>query len=357
VAAKQPIDQLFILRFFGAIVVVTHHYAKHLLPESGLLAELVRDAGFILSFFFALSGYVIGYNYFELEKFSKRNFLIKRLARLLPLYLLAFITTLLSAMLLKDAFPKGITVLIQALCLHAWVPSEVLTINFPSWSVSVELFFYLIFPWLVVQLGKRSFASIVWIAVTLWLLSSTQHVMLEHYLYDPQAKWTSEFILYFPVWHLNSFVAGIAGAEIFKQLRSYNIPVWLPPITGILGAAILFWITGTDNFLRPHIHNGVLSPIIILMLVGFSLDRTWLAKLMSNKLLVYLGSLTYGIYILQHPVYLWMSYFLGVETFSVQDFVIYLLTLTLVSVAAYQWFEEPVRKWIVNRADKGIRTS
>ena len=341
----------------GALVVVTHHYAKHLMADSGIFAELVKDAGFILSFFFALSGYVIGYNYFTPENFSKKKFLLKRLARLLPLYLLAFVATLLSAMLLKDAYPHGFTIIVQALCLHAWFPSEVLAINYPSWSVSVELFFYLIFPWLVLQLGKRSYRSFLWIVAAVWLLSSIQHLLLEHYVYDPNAKWTSEFILYFPVWHLNSFLAGMAGAEILKRINSAQISKWLPPVIGLLCAAILAWITGTDNVIRSHIHNGLLSPIIILMLLAFSLDRSWLAKFMSNKILVYLGNLTYGIYILQHPVYLWMAYFLGAEMFSLQEFVAYLLVLIAVSVAVYQLFEEPSRKWIVKRGMSSLKTS
>lgn len=356
-SGNQPINQLYILRFLGALIVVLHHYGKHLLGESGIFSELVRDAGFILSFFFALSGYVIGYNYFTPGRFNKSKFLLKRLARLFPLYLLAFGLTLVSGMLLTDAYPRGFTIIIQALCLHAWFPSEVLAINYPSWSVSVEFFFYLIFPWLVFRLEKLSFKSLLFISFCVWLLSSAQHLVFEHYIYNQEEKWTSEFILYFPIWHLNAFLAGMAGAEIFKRIRTRRLPTWIPPLLGLLCAASLVLITGTENAIRSHIHNGLLSPIILVMLVAFSLDRSALAKFMSSRPLVYLGNLTYGIYILQHPVFLWVRKTMDVEQFSSLQFLVYAMVLLVVSVGAYHLFEEPCRKWIVKRGMARIKTS
>ncbi len=356
-AGNQPINQLYILRFLGALVVVTHHYGKHLLGETGIFAQLVHNAGFILSFFFALSGFVIGYNYFTPERFSKPKFLLKRLARLFPLYLLAFGLTLISGMLLNDAYPQGLTIILQALCLHAWYPSKVLAINYPSWSVSVEFFFYLIFPWLVLRLGKLSFRWFMIVTLAIWVLSSTQHVLFEQFIYDQHAKWTSEFILYFPIWHLNAFLAGMAGAEIFKRIRTKQWPTWIPPLFGLLCAASLILVTGTENAIRPHIHNGLLSPIILIMLVGFSLDTSILAKFMSSRPLVYLGNLTYGIYILQHPVFLWTSKAMDVNQFSPLQFLTYVMILLIASIAAYHLFEEPCRKWIVKRGMSQLKTA
>ncbi|MCB9187233.1 MAG: acyltransferase [Flavobacteriales bacterium] len=356
-AGKQPINQLYILRFLGAIVVVAHHYGRHLFVGNGMLFELINNAGFILSFFFALSGYVIGYNYFEPQRFSRNRFLVRRMARLVPLYLLAFVATLVSGMILENAYPRGLSIIVQALCMHAWFPSMVLEINYPSWSVSVEFFFYFLFPILVVLLRKRSFTWFMGFGLLLWLASSIQHLLFEKFIYDPNAQWTSELILYFPLWHINSFVAGMAGAEIFKRIRTSEIPRFIPPLIGILAAGSIVWITGTDNIIRPHIHNGLLSPLIIIMLVAFSLDRSVLGKLMASKPMVFLGNLTFAIYILQHAVYLWTVKLLGVEAFNRTDFTIYMFALLVVSTAIYKLYEAPVRDCIVQKGDRRLKNS
>ncbi|MCB0755100.1 MAG: acyltransferase [Flavobacteriales bacterium] len=356
-AGKQPINQLYILRFLGAIIVVAHHYGKHLFSNSGMLFELINNAGFILSFFFALSGYVIGYNYFEIERFSRHRFMVRRMARLVPLYLFAFTVTLISAMILQNAYPRGLNIILQALCVHAWFPSMVLNINYPSWSVSVELFFYFLFPLLVIWMGKHSFKWFLAISGLIWLVSSAQHLIFEEFIYDPNAKWTSEFILYFPIWHINSFLAGMAGAEIFKRIQTTKIPKLIPPVVGILAASSIVQITGTDNFIRPHIHNGLLSPIIIIMLVAFSLDRSFLGKFMASRPMVFLGNLTYAIYILQHAVYLWTAYILDVDTFDRTQFAIYIVALLVISVLVYKLYEAPARDWIVKKGDVKLRTA
>jgi peptidoglycan/LPS O-acetylase OafA/YrhL len=149
----------------------------------------------------------------------------------------------------------------------------------------------------------------------------------------------------------------MAGAEIFKRVDFNKLPKLLPSLIGLSGIGCLIWVTGTENIVRPHIHNGLLAPLMIILLVAFSLDKTILAKLMSAKPLVYLGNLTYGIYILQHPVYLWTEKVLGTTSFDWLDFAIYMAVLLGVSVLGYQLFEEPCRKWVIKKALSRVKTS
>ena len=48
--------------------------------------------------------------------------------------------------------------------LHAWVPGYSLSLNFPGWSVAVELFFYLVFAMLLLALRGRPTAVLLGIA-------------------------------------------------------------------------------------------------------------------------------------------------------------------------------------------------
>ena len=71
------------------------------------------------------------------------TYLKNRFARVYPVYFLAILLTLFIYMF------KGIKLMdlfLNIIMLQAWVPGKALTVNFPGWSLSVELFFYISFP-------------------------------------------------------------------------------------------------------------------------------------------------------------------------------------------------------------------
>lgn len=348
-AERQPISQLFFLRFLGAVIVVIHHYGTLLFAKDGFWFEFFDNGGFVLSFFFVLSGYVIGYNYFEPNKFNTPSFLLRRSARLVPIYLIAFACTLITLMGILGTFPKGLSIILQGLMLHAWVPSMVLDINYPSWSVSVELFFILLYPLIVRFLAGKSFKTLVLASLIVWVLSSLQHIAFERYVYDQNQKWTSELILYFPLWHINSFLIGLASAQAYKRLRDKNIPKWIAPLVAIACVGTILAITGTDNFIRPHIHNGLLAPLLGSMMVAFSLDTSFVSGLLTLRPLVYLGNLTYAIYIFQYPVYLWVDMYIIPASAGSEFFLWFSVILLLFSAAVYELAEVPIRKLILRK--------
>lgn len=331
--------------------MVAHHYGLPFIGD-GFFFEFINNGGFILSFFFVLSGYVMGYNYMNIQKFSAKKFLNRRFARLVPVYLVAFVATLITAMLLKGAFPKGISIILQGLGLHAWIPGMVLEINYPSWSVSVEVFFCFLFPCLVAWLGNLSTKQFVLVSLIVWTLSSVQHFAFQNLFGSIPERWAGELILYFPVWHVNAFLLGIAGAEVFKKLQHISLPRLAPFLIGSFLLATIVWITGTENAVRPHIHNGLLAPLIVMMLMSFSFDKSIFSTVVSKAPFVFLGNLTYAIYIFQFPVYLWCEPWLFPDGMVNMDFYSYLFILILFSALFFVFYEKPVRDRIVQRAER-----
>ena len=105
--------------------------------------------------FFVVSGFVIARQYFGRvnDAASVGRFLWRRLARIYPLHLatLAFYLALAGALHFGAArtdnparYPLS-DLPAQFLLLHAFI-GERLTFNFPSWSLSAEMFCYLLFP-------------------------------------------------------------------------------------------------------------------------------------------------------------------------------------------------------------------
>lgn len=118
--------------------------------------------------FFLLSGFALflGYGHRPpLTWAAWRGFLLRRIAKIFPLHLLALAALVL---LVGAAMAAGITIRqperfslrdlwLQALLLNAWETTRVFAWNYPSWALSAEWAGYLAFPpvlWLVLRLPR-----------------------------------------------------------------------------------------------------------------------------------------------------------------------------------------------------------
>lgn len=131
------------MRAIAAMCVVLVH-------SSGLLFErvLVPGAYLAVDFFFALSGYVIAHAY-DSKAMPMRDFMLKRVARLYPLYALGLLLGALQAVALvaMHRSPMTWTDVAASLALHAlYLPSPfngggdaLFPLNGPFWSLFFEL--------------------------------------------------------------------------------------------------------------------------------------------------------------------------------------------------------------------------
>lgn len=345
------IGQFTFLRFLAAALVVVFHFGKGAFPfDQGVLKELVSEGSIAVSFFFFLSGMVLGIRYMNDGTLRFRSFMLKRLARIYPTYLLAFVAALVLMMVFKNAYPRGLSIILQALSLHAWVPGSCLAINFPGWSISVEMFLYLMFPLLVVPFRRLSLTNATVATLALWAVSGVLHVLTSKFLYRPNAPAIAQFILYFPPWHLNTFVFGMLGARFIqeKQLTERPSSV-LSKVLYVAGTLLFVGILTTQNQVRPYTHNGLLSPIYFMVLVGLAADRSLLTHLLAAKPLELLGNASYALYIFQWPVYLVFEQVVPDEALGNGRFYLYFLVLTLTSVASYLLFEKRMKRLILSR--------
>src|SRR5205807_512668 len=114
-----------------------------------------------VSFFFILSGFILAYVYDGLfssarpSSSSARAFWIRRFLRIYPTYLLALAISL-PPFVYYDRFGPGALpapvflggLFLAPILVQAWVPGLALIWTLPAWSLSVESFFYLCFPYL-----------------------------------------------------------------------------------------------------------------------------------------------------------------------------------------------------------------
>lgn len=353
----QNIPQLTFTRFVAASAVIVFHYGQSAFPfQSGFLHDLAKESGITVSYFFFLSGFLLYFVYSQKE-FSARNFFAARAGRILPLYYLGFFLALFAVLVLRDVPPWRGSIVAQGLLIHAWIPGMSLTINYPAWSVSVEAFFYLMFPLLLILSRKISMRNFMLLAIVFWLLSIGQNMFVQHLVYDPSSSKAGDFIMYFPPWHLNTFVSGIASGMIFLSWRNKITTTGPVPLVLALVAlaGLITFLVIENNPLRHLMHLGMLAPLYAMIVLGIALDRTIVSRVLSLKPMQFLGEISYGIYLLQFPVWAFMEYATkntGFDLASTTGFYTCFSILLLVSALSYRFFESPLRVYIRGRFQK-----
>lgn len=330
-------------RFILALVVVVVHFGLHLpFATEGLFSEFFHNGAVSVSFFFFLSGVVLAYSYTSNERLQ--HFFLKRLARLYPIYILTFVVVLFSVLYLNGTAPTPLFGIINALGLQAWMPGYALQVNFPSWSLSVEFFFYALFPilhWIHQRLTWKQFT---YFSLALFLIGLTQHILTTEFLYDPNRYYVDQMILYFPLFHLTTFTSGFYAGKLIIRLKEKpdtSIQFALLALVGIVG---FITIMNTDNFWRGYAHNGGMIPFFLIICLGLALDRRIFPKLVGGKIFIYLGDISYGIYMWQYPVFLWYSHFVGNQHLSLLNFILYLLVLITIAAISFRVIEQPLRR-------------
>ena len=132
----------------GSLYFLLHSANHNLLPSNPLFS---LDLSKAVTFFFVLSGFVLGYSYFR-KPFNISQFFLARAFRLIPLsfFSLLFVLLFLPVDLYlptNSSFSNDQIFIFNALLLHSFipVPSWFFSYNAVSWSVSVE-FSFIYFP-------------------------------------------------------------------------------------------------------------------------------------------------------------------------------------------------------------------
>jgi len=355
---KPSLDALTGLRFFAAMGVVLYHFAGPVLKSRSTILSNTAGDGFVaVDLFYLLSGFILAYSYLTREGSlvgTRRNFYVARLARIYPAYFLAFLLATpadVVASLHVNRLPVAIAKLtvsaISVLTLQqAWTPWTAWNWNYPAWSVSVEAFFYLVFPFIAVRLARLRPASALRTAGLLWVLAIIPPVVfwaITGVTAPPQTgNYLQRTIEFTPLMRLPEFMIGILLGRAFTlgQLDRLN-GAWVGTSAAIAITAIFAFCPWIPH---PILANGLLAPLFVLLIAGLAQGRGALARFLSLPFMVMLGEASYGIYILQVPIALIIRRPPPYQ--SLRLLCVYCVLLVICSVLSWHFFETPLRKRI-----------
>lgn len=339
------IDQLTFTRFVAATSIVVYHFGTDIFPfKNELVSFLFRQSNIGVSYFFTLSGFVMIIAYGGKSIINMVDYYKNRIARIYPVYLLAILMLLAYLLLFRSAINYSGLVL-NLFAVQAWIPGKALSFNAPGWSLSVEFLFYLVFPFLFNYLyTKTSLKTIGLFIVIFWSISQLLfHLSFKLDLYHPYPSKSHDLILYFPLFHLNEFLIGNLAGLIFldiskKNKRNLDWPVLITLFLITLALKYKGW-------LNINYHNGALSILFMVFILSLSINNGILTSIASHRFFVFLGEISYGIYIFQIPVFMWMGKVLKhVQIYNLElKFFISLIILILISAMSYIFIETPLR--------------
>jgi len=370
-AGRQRLDALTGLRFVAISFIVVRHLGEVAVAQTPRLVQRVFAHAFhVMPLFFVLSGFVITYQYGERVRSGElraREFWISRLLRIWPIYLVA-----LALRVAVDAHGNGgvprlhaLGALSQALLLQGWTPPLVWFGNVPGWTVSVEAFLYLVFPWLVVRISRLEMHRALGVAAVAWFLGQLVATLYMVTLPDgwPPRGEPSEFFLdllrYLPPLHLPSFLIGVVTARVYLDDRASGrrraggrlVLVSLVPILFAFcgGFELIQRELGLKTWTVPFGFVGLLSPAWAIAILGLSHGGT-ASRWLGARPLVRLGAASYGLYILHFPI------FDAVDSLAVPNwdhsrlFLLQAFAVLLpLSVISFERFEQPLRSALLAR--------
>lgn len=354
----REISALTGIRAVMAYWVVCHH----LLPVDPALTPLfalVSRGATGVDVFFILSGFILTYSY-QGRDFTDRSFWLLRAARIYPVYLVGMVLfTPFILMNLADNHASllgvSIRVLIYGLTtlmlLQAWLPQLALAWNGPGWSLSAEAFFYALFPYLLRLLKSKTLvfaAGAAVISYLLYLLPTAISEILPDRISD-NYQWIF-FITFNPLIRLPEFIIGVCLARLL--LNGYGDGV--AKFTFVI---LIAFVAATSFIGNELLFRALATPLICLLLIALFFGNGPTCRFFASAPMVRLGHASYAVYILHIPVaywYHWVERGDPKATFTMTDFVLYLVILTVLALLTYSFIErranDALRQMIERRA-------
>ncbi len=362
---KGNIASVQVLRGIAALLVVLYHgtYLMQYRLETSNEYFWFGYSG--VDIFFVLSGFIIYFtSYNKLGLLSAKEFFLRRLARIFPLYWVAMASILVIFFVGKN-FINGQSSIIDSIQNGGVMPILKAALLIPrssemigvAWTLSFELCFYMLFAFLFFRSRKIFMGALIFWASICWTMALFFHT-------DFSGSRNPVIALMNPI--MTEFLFGCVVAILFLK---YEGKFWK---TSLLAGMILFSIAAltlkstlfgipTQNQLPRIFVYGFPAALILYGAVNI--------KSAFPKLLTYLGDASYSIYLFHYPILgilVKLTGFLHIHAFARSHIGKGLLYIALLTICCliYSYVEYPllqlckklIRKTLHSKQDISIAT-
>lgn len=291
------------------LVFLVHCNLKHVENINEFLNRIINYGSFGVQIFFVISGFTIFYQLYE-KKYSFKKFIILRVLRIsivyFPILIFLFLIANFNGSIFNDwayKFNNG-TISIENLVIHllylgSFSLNYANTIIGVEWTLNIEIFYYFVIGLLIsYKILKNNFVNIAFITF-IFLVISISFSMLNYFkIID------SLLIGWMPFIYGYMFLLGGLSFFIRQKLENLfeiNKLKLISNISIIINLLLLFLLIYFQKDL-PGIVTGGITAIITSSLIILTQDTSYFGKLFTNKIVVFLGSISYSFYLVHFTI-------------------------------------------------------
>ena len=293
-----------------------------LLREDAL--KLFHSTGWGVSLFFLLSGYLLTWTEEKRARsgaYSVRSYALRRMLRLVPAYYFA----ILVAIVVWPERASVMGVLLQMSFLQALNPYTGMALDPVWWSLTAEVVFYVLLPFLVVKLPR--FSQRLTLFGALFVISLSTRMIIWHVagqpLIQPDESGLLRYLYFLPTTWLWLFLAGVLLRMVVERLGARPMSRLRPLLASVLFLVSAFFLVTLPYLLGERAMKMPLDLMMVAFFASAVLGAPLLRGVLSWRPLVFVGVISYSLFLLHHAV---------IEVIS-------------------RSFLDDVREWLVGRGD------
>lgn len=339
------------VRGFAALWVVLMHYTwGNSAGGDGIFYHVLQYgfAGVIV--FLVLSGFILSHVYsraFEtrVTRGEYLKFLYRRVTRIYPVHLLTLLAFAVMAWIGYLHLSPNETIytfVLNVFLVHAWGFTDQFSWNNLSWTISVEMFVYLLIPFMIFASAKLP----KWALVV--CLLGLVHVISQDYfraaLVGIGVSQAASATMLFGMYLFIFSAVVICGVVTFRIVRDTGkLPSWAGDCLALVGIAIIAYGCTIPMSV------WVFTCGAILLVAGLFSDQGFVRAIFGNPVSVFLGEISYSLY---------LTHFLVNVAIANNDPMMPLpqriIVALLVATAVHYLIDQPIRGLLRGRRPKAV---
>ena len=331
---KKYCSRLDLLRLLAALAVAFFFHYIIVFSDSPLSGNIVGDAlnkygGYVVELFYVVSGFVMYMAYSNRIREGNVNFtkyLTDRIVRLYPAMIISVIVTIIPMWIGYAIWDEGVSndsavtllaIFLNMLGLNGGTVSGFTaqtSVNGPSWYITVLLLCYLIFFGIIKlcrgSKGAENVAFTIVIILGIFLYINPMNIPLMFVCN------TRGYIFFF---------IGVFLSQIYGKV-SYVGNILMCVVS--IGMIAMYYFASEHNlFMSDSLEFGlfVICPIVMFFIGFFPLEY-----ICSNVVVKFLGGISFGIYLWNLPVFIWVKF---IERYTGEEFAYGNLTTYIIIVS------------------------
>ncbi|GKV78610.1 acyltransferase [Pectobacterium carotovorum subsp. carotovorum] len=332
-SSNNQLHGLTIFRFIAAFYVfIFHCQIRYPLDVPNFITRIINNGAIGMSFFFVLSGFVMAWS---AREGIRSDYVKARISRIYPAYIFMGI---ISLPFLFDVEREKLipSIVLYLTGMQSWIPDSFSSWHFGgSWSVSTELFFYMVFPLILPLVNKNPKASLLIAYIVTSLIIPFVMVF-----------GNSDKMPYFyisPIHRLPEFVIGMALGVMYMNGFKLTLKKYKLLLAGLSLLVLLFVSpVGNYGFMKRNFATVLATASLVFV---FACSKIEINSL--TRPFVWLGKISYSFYLMQIPIILFFlkypNVFFGMENYQVW-MVVGVFNLMMATISYYLIEEKFISK-------------